>query len=40
MHPGRVLTGLTNDSISEIKGIALAESSLSYVVQQALRHSL
>jgi malonate decarboxylase epsilon subunit len=40
MHPGRVLTDLTKDSISEIKGIALAESSLPYVVQQALRHSL
>jgi malonate decarboxylase epsilon subunit len=35
MPPGRVLTGLARESIPQIRSIALAESSLSYVVQQA-----
>ncbi|MBV8376835.1 MAG: malonate decarboxylase subunit epsilon [Verrucomicrobia bacterium] len=38
MPPGRVLTGLAQDSFPEVRSIALAESSLSYVVQQASRH--
>ena len=38
MPPGRVLTGLAKESIPQVRSIALAESSLSYVVQQAFRH--
>jgi malonate decarboxylase epsilon subunit len=37
--PGHVLTNLAKQSIPEVKSIALAESSLSYVVQQAARHA-
>jgi malonate decarboxylase epsilon subunit len=37
--PGHVLTNLANQSIPDVKSIALAESSFSYVVQQASRHS-
>jgi malonate decarboxylase epsilon subunit len=39
MPPGRVLTGLAKESFPQIRSIALAESSLSYVVQQAFRRS-
>jgi len=35
--PGRVLTNLAKQSVPDAKSIALAESSLSYVVQQASR---
>jgi len=37
--PGHVLTNLANQSISEVRSIALAESSLAYAVQQASQHS-
>lgn len=40
MPPGRVLTGLAKKSLPQVRSIALAESSLSYVVRQALQHSL
>ena len=36
--PGHVLTNLAKQSIPDMKSIALAESSLSYVIQQASRH--
>ena len=36
--PGHVLTNLAKQSIPEVKSIALNESSLSYVVQQASHH--
>jgi malonate decarboxylase epsilon subunit len=36
--PGHVLTNLAKQSIPEVKSIALGESSLSYVIQQASRH--
>jgi malonate decarboxylase epsilon subunit len=36
--PGHVLTNLAKQSTSEVRSIALAESSLAYVVQQAARH--
>jgi malonate decarboxylase epsilon subunit len=39
LPPGRVLTNLAKASVPQIRSIALAESSLSYVVQQAFRHS-
>jgi malonate decarboxylase epsilon subunit len=35
--PGHVLTNLAKQSIPDVKSIALAESPLSYVVQQASR---
>ena len=38
--PGHVLTNLAKQSVPEIKSIALAESSLAYIVQQASRHDL
>jgi malonate decarboxylase epsilon subunit len=38
--PGHVLTNLAKQSIPDVKSIALAESSLSYVVQQAARYGL
>jgi malonate decarboxylase epsilon subunit len=37
MPPGRVLTGLARESTPQIRSIALAESSLSYVVKQAAK---
>ena len=37
--PGHVLTNLAKQSVPELKSIALAESSLPYVVQQATRHT-
>lgn len=37
--PGHVLTNLAKQSIPEAKSIALADSSLSYVIQQASRHT-
>ena len=37
--PGYVLTNLAKQSIPGVKSIALAESSLSYVIQQASRHN-
>ena len=36
--PGQVLTNLAKQSIPDVKSIALADSSLSYVIQQASRH--
>jgi len=36
--PGHVLTNLAKQSIPDVKSIALAESPLLYVVQQAARH--
>jgi malonate decarboxylase epsilon subunit len=40
MPPGRVLTGLAQEYLPTIRSIALAKSSLSYVVQQAFRYAL
>ena len=40
MPPGRVLTNLAKGSLPEVRSIALADSSLSYVVRQAYQHSL
>jgi malonate decarboxylase epsilon subunit len=40
MPPGHVLTNLAKQSIPEAKSIALAESSLPYLVQQASRDTL
>ena len=37
--PGHVLTNLAKQSIPEVKSVAMAESSLSYVVQQVSRHT-
>ena len=37
--PGRVLTNLAKQSVPDAKSIALAESSLSYVIQQASRQA-
>ena len=37
--PGHVLTNLAKQSIPEVKSIALADSSLAYVVQRASRHT-
>jgi malonate decarboxylase epsilon subunit len=37
--PGHVLTNLAKQSTSEVRSIALAESSLAYAVQQASQHS-
>jgi malonate decarboxylase epsilon subunit len=37
--PGHVLTNLAKQSVPEVKNIALAETSLSYAVQQAGRHA-
>jgi malonate decarboxylase epsilon subunit len=37
--PGHVLTNLAKQSIPDVKSIALAETSLSYVVQQASLHN-
>jgi malonate decarboxylase epsilon subunit len=37
--PGHVLTNLAKQSIPDAKSIALSESSLSYIVQQASRYS-
>jgi len=37
--PGHVLTDLAKQSVPEAKSIALADTSLSYVVQQANRHA-
>jgi malonate decarboxylase epsilon subunit len=39
MPPGHVLTNLAKASIPQVRSIALSESSLSYVVRQALQHS-
>jgi malonate decarboxylase epsilon subunit len=36
--PGQVLTNLAKQSLPEVKSIALGESSLCYVIQQASRH--
>lgn len=36
--PGHVLTNLAKQSIPDVKSIALADASLSYVIQQASRH--
>jgi malonate decarboxylase epsilon subunit len=37
--PGHVLTNLSRQSVPDVKSIALAESSLSYVVELASRHA-
>ena len=37
--PGQVLTNLAKQSVPDVKSIALAESSLSYIVHQASRHN-
>ncbi len=37
--PGHVLTNLAKQSVPDAKSIALADTSLSYVVQQARRHA-
>jgi malonate decarboxylase epsilon subunit len=37
--PGHVLTNLAKQSIPEVKSVAMAESSLSHVVQQVSRHT-
>jgi malonate decarboxylase epsilon subunit len=39
MPPGHVLTNLAKQSIPQVRCIALAETSLSYIVQQAVRNS-
>jgi malonate decarboxylase epsilon subunit len=39
MPPGHVLTNLAKKSLPQIRSIALADSSLSYVVRQAFQHS-
>jgi malonate decarboxylase epsilon subunit len=36
--PGHVLTNLAKQSVPEVKGISLADTSLPYAVQQASRH--
>jgi malonate decarboxylase epsilon subunit len=38
MPPGHVLTNLAKHSIPQVRSIALAESSLSHVVQKSFRH--
>jgi malonate decarboxylase epsilon subunit len=37
--PGHVLTNLSKQSVPDVKSIALEDTSLSYVVQQARRHA-
>jgi malonate decarboxylase epsilon subunit len=37
--PGHVLTNLAKQSVPDAKSVALADSSLSYVIQQATRHT-
>jgi hypothetical protein len=33
MHPGRVLTGLATEAFPQVRSIALAETSIDYVVK-------